>query len=130
MSWTTILSDAGGIDHVYGGYPPELAQVRLHEVTVHRDGPRVTLRLDLPLYPQSPPKKWLTQGFNTVQINLMLVGVRGISLLGFSANPLVDVEIRETGSGCVEVKIDAPELKFSATGMSLLVSNVSAYMDG
>jgi Immunity protein 50 len=128
-SWVDLLSEPQGIRASYGDHVPDLTAVDLHEVILHRDGPRATLRLDLPEFPESPPRKWADQGFNVVQVDLMLVGVVCLSIDGWVTRAIVGlaVERREdvvslrTTSGPVTINIDA---------RALVLSRMSAYRDG
>jgi len=51
--WTKLLVDAKAIDAIYSA-APSLLEARLHEVRLHQDGPRASLRFDLKDYPQQP----------------------------------------------------------------------------
>src|ERR1700730_13283023 len=64
-SWADLLDDPAKVRSIYGDDVPSLDSVHLHEITLHRDGARLTLRFDLSKYPTDPPKKWQAQGFNT-----------------------------------------------------------------
>lgn len=79
--WLDSLDDDRPIRAVYGEQFPSLTAVVFHEVCLHRDGPRVTLRLDLSEFPAHPSKKWLQQEANVVQVELMLIGIQRLSLL-------------------------------------------------
>ncbi|WP_370664125.1 Imm50 family immunity protein [Candidatus Pantoea soli] len=48
-----------------------------------RDGPTVSIKLNLNEYPTKPPKKWEVQKFNTVQIVLSFLGVKSINMSGW-----------------------------------------------
>ena len=127
MSWTAHLTDATAVRRLFGGEPPALRHTRIHEVTVSRDGPRVTLRVDLPGYPIDPPAKWAQQGFNTVQVELVFVGANGISMEGFGRDPFADVEI--TRDDAVQLSVESPDFRLRLTAEAVLLSKLSAYMD-
>ncbi|ASW01025.1 Imm50 family immunity protein [Paraburkholderia aromaticivorans] len=80
--WTDFLVDKRKVTFIYGEDFPSLDKVNVHDVTFHRDGPTVTFRIDLRDYPLSPPKNWVENKFNTVQIQLSCSGVRYSSLQG------------------------------------------------
>ncbi|MGH3314094.1 MAG: Imm50 family immunity protein [Streptomyces sp.] len=127
MSWTSTLADATALQRVFGGDPPELRETRVHEVTLSRDGPQVTIRIDLPTYPTSPPAKWRTQGFNTVQAEITFVGARDISVEGFGRDPIVDIEITRTDS--IRISIDSPEFRLHLAADAAILSKVTAYVN-
>lgn len=126
MTWLDVLDDERGVRAIYGDEPPSLQRVTLHEVCLHRDGPRVTLRLDLPEYPSSPPKKWSTQGFNVVQIKLMFVAVVAFSIDGWSNESLVDMTLEKRDDN-VRAATSAGLADLSVEAESALVSSISAY---
>lgn len=66
---------------VYGYYsaPPALDRIDLHEVVLHRDGPVLRLRGNLPVFPDRPSKRWPQQA-NAAQISIALWGVTGVSI--------------------------------------------------
>ena len=83
-AWTDHIIDSRPIKAIFGEHCPSLANVNLHEVTLHQDGPTLLLRFDLDLseFPTDPPKKWVTQRANTVQLRLKALDVRELSIIG------------------------------------------------
>jgi hypothetical protein len=126
--WTSVLANPTAIQKIFGGDPPELRQVRVHEVTLSRDGPQVMIRFDLPTYPAEPAVKWKSQGFNTVQVQVVFVGAWDVSLRGFGRDPLVDIDI--TKDDAVRVTIDSNDLDLRFSADAVTLSRVSAYMNG
>ncbi|MFF4716764.1 Imm50 family immunity protein [Streptomyces eurythermus] len=125
MSWTSALNNPHGIDAIYHGSPPELNGVHVHEVALHQDGPTLKLRFDLPIYPSQPPGKWAAQGFNTVQVEISLSGVRDITLDGFGTNIVADVSL--TKKNDITVVVTSPETRLKATSDFAFISQLSAY---
>jgi hypothetical protein len=80
--WTDFLLNPEKIHWIFPNAERLLDDVELHEVTLHRDGPRATLRFNAATYPERPPKKWQIQGFNCVQIQLTLLGLCDTAILG------------------------------------------------
>ena len=83
-AWTDHVIDSHLIKAIFGEHCPSLTNVNLHEVTLHRDDPTLLLRFDLDLseLPADPPKKWVTQRANTVQLLLKALDVRELSIIG------------------------------------------------
>lgn len=83
-AWTDHVIDSHLIKAIFGEHCPSLTNVNLQEVTIHRDCPTLLLRFDLdPLeFPADPPKKWVTQRANTVQLRLKALDVRELSIIG------------------------------------------------
>jgi len=70
MSWLDLIDNARFLSKLFPDQPPSLSAIRLHEIQLHQDGPRIILRLDLNEYPASPPDKWSVADCNTVQVPL------------------------------------------------------------
>ncbi|WP_422769934.1 Imm50 family immunity protein [Plantactinospora sp. WMMC1484] len=124
--WWDLIMDARGITAIYGGAPPALDDVVVHEITLHRDGPSVRLRIDLPSYPDPAPPKWRAQGYNVVQVVLTMVGVRDVALRGWSHQIRAGLALaREEGVVAVRMTSDAVRLDLRADAVDLTA--VSAY---
>lgn len=122
--WVDFLSEPHGIRAIYGEELPTLTSVDLHELVLHRDGPRATLRFDLAQFPREPPKKWADQGFNVVQVQLTLVDVHHLTVAGWTTHATLDLDVERrdgvlllrTLNGPVGVNIDARWLVLSHLG--------------
>ncbi|TXS22466.1 hypothetical protein EAO71_23370 [Streptomyces sp. ms191] len=125
MSWTSFLTNPVGIETIYGGHPPELAAVPLHAVDFSREGPLLTLRFDMPSYPETPPKKWSVQGFDTAQVTMALAGVRTVSLTGFTSDPVVDIVL--SGGDGVAVEICSDSVQLQASAAVVYIAQISGY---
>jgi hypothetical protein len=125
MSWTSFLRNPEGILAVYGGAPPELSMVRVREMVLQEDGPTLKLRLDLPRYPDRPPRKWAAQGFNTVQVEVSLSGLRAISLEGFGSEIEADVSL--SGEKGVTLDLMSSATHVRAVADTVFISKLTAY---
>lgn len=125
MQWIALLHNPEGINAIYLQDPPDLRGVRIHEVSLQAEGPTLNLRFDLPAYPDHPPRKWLAQKYNTVQVELSFGGLKSISLSGFGTDVSADVSL--TGEGEVNVKATSPGFHLQANAMTVFVSRLSAY---
>lgn len=126
-SWVDILEDPHSIRAIYGSDVPSLTTVQLHEVCLHRDGPSITLRFDLPEFPAAPPQKWLEAVCNTVQVKLMLIDVQNVSLHGLNHKAVVDLSLTKknnlielSSSGATKMEIQAKWAQ---------ITDISAYRD-
>ncbi|MFJ8195414.1 Imm50 family immunity protein [Streptomyces sp. NPDC096152] len=62
------------------GRVPDLSDVRIRSMNLSRAGPTLTLRIDLPYFPRSAPRKWIDAGADTVQCQFQFLAVENISL--------------------------------------------------
>ncbi|MGW1803452.1 Imm50 family immunity protein [Streptomyces sp. NPDC002078] len=129
MSWTSFLHNPEGITSIYQGAPPDLTGVHLHEAALHVDGPTLKLRLDLTRYPDQPPRKWVAQGFNTVQIELCLSGLKTVALEGFGTQISANVSLGKEGGEGVFVEVISPETRIRAVANTVFISKLTAYIN-
>ena len=124
--WLDVVVDARPIQAIYGERVPLLISVVLHEVSLHRDGPRVIVRFDLPEFPVNPPRKWVAQQFNVAQLKLIFDGIHDISLQGWSTNPVVDISIIRAGDR-VKASVSSAAVQINIDCDAVLVSSISGY---
>lgn len=128
-NWLDSLDDSRPVRAIYGDYLPSLTAVVLHEICLHEDGPRATLKIDLSEFPSRPPRKWLQEQLNTVQVELMLIGIRRLSLRGWINGPVVDLSItREEALIHVFTSSELPAIDIWSDWA--MISRIAAYKSG
>lgn len=125
--WIRFLADARALQGIYGADIPSLHDVDLHEVSLHRDGPRATLRFDLATFPASPSAKWIAAGCNRVQLQLTAI-VREVSISGWQARCRIDLSIGRDGDA-LDLRADNGTVKIALRASALMLDKVSAYRD-
>lgn len=115
------------IESIYS-QAPSLDRVRLHEVRLHQDGPRISLRLDLNEFPDNPPRKWIVGNFNRAQLVLVLIDIVGVQLSGWSLNNIGELAIEGCDTG-INVKFTGQPLQLECTARFLEVEKISGYHD-
>ena len=128
ISWIDLVLDATPVKAIFGQELPMLEDIDLHEIALHRDGPRVLLRFDLQDFPMHPPKKWVAEGFNRVQMRLLASGVRELHIAGWQANNRVDLRIEKDGS-LVRIRADNGVVQLDLIADFLIVDRISAYRE-
>lgn len=126
MRWLEHVDESIFLRQLYPEVDPDLSCVRLHELQLHQDGPRVILRFDLTEFPSAPPPKWRAAQSNIVQVRLMGIGVAAIRIAGWAANNLGSMRIERGGSG-IDIEFSSAECRAIATVEHLRVDSVSAY---
>lgn len=127
-NWTDFLVDGNKVKGIFGDSIVSLKNVSIHEIVMHRDGPAVTLRFDVEDYPIDPPKKWIDNGFNTVQIALICVDVSSLSLSGLSMMMRADL-VFERLNDKVKLHIRTETFNLDLTSNFLMVESISGYID-
>ncbi|MDS4055332.1 MAG: Imm50 family immunity protein [Candidatus Accumulibacter sp.] len=128
-NWTDSVLDAAPVRAIFGPSPPSLEGIDLHEINLHRDGPRVLLRFDLQDFPVHPPRKWAFAGFNRVQMRLIALGVQLLEIAGLQSNMKIDLSINKEGP-LTRVCADNGTVRLELTAEFLIVDSISAYCDG
>lgn len=127
-NWTDLVLDAAPVRAIYGPKPPRLYAIDLHEITLHRDGPRVLLRFDLRDFPEHPPQKWTVAGFNRVQMRLLASGVRELQIDGLQPKTQVDLSIKQEGP-LIRLHADNGVVRLDLAAQAVIVESISAYRD-
>ena len=79
MDWIDSVGNAEFLRKLFPRAPSP-CNVRVLEVNLHQDGPRVLVRLDLNEFPLQPPAKWMPS--NQAQIGLIGFGFRELKIQG------------------------------------------------
>ncbi|QNP72407.1 hypothetical protein IAG44_25295 [Streptomyces roseirectus] len=67
------------------GYVPQLGgNLRLRSVNISWSGPTVTLRVDLPHFPDQVPQEWEDAGVDTAQCQLQFLDVSDLRMAGWN----------------------------------------------
>jgi hypothetical protein len=61
----------------------DIADIDLHEVVVHRDGPSIKLRFDIAAVPATLPSRW-PKAANTTQLVISAMTIDALQMSGFS----------------------------------------------
>ncbi|WP_105687512.1 Imm50 family immunity protein [Cronobacter dublinensis] len=126
-SWTDVLVDKSKVSSIFKEEEPSLCNIDIHEIIFHRDGPKITLRFNLKNYPSDPPKKWVLQKFNTVQLQLTALDINEVKFSGWEkTNYSLDLNISKCDDLIViSARDDVFCLYIKASYLS--VSSISAY---
>ncbi|ELZ8935179.1 Imm50 family immunity protein [Cronobacter dublinensis] len=126
-SWTDVLVDKSKVSSIFKEEEPSLCNIDIHEIIFHRDGPKITLRFNLENYPSDPPKKWVLQKFNTVQLQLTALDINEVKFSGWEkTNYNLDLNISKCDDLIViSARDDVFCLYIKASYLS--VSSISAY---
>ena len=127
MNWTDCLDSKTLIENLYP-VPPSLNGVRVLEVDLHQDGPKLSMRIDLNEFPDPPPKKWVTNGFNRAQITLTFLAIKSLKINGWSRNNIVNVVV-EPRSDCMSLSVRGQGTEIDGVFSFVHVERISAYCD-
>lgn len=105
----------------------DFAEISLHEVVVHRDGPTIRLRFDLPLVPEVPPPRW-PKGANTTQVVLLAEAIDAFEISGFATECTGVLQaLTENGRKILEFSCPASSIRFAYSW--LRITGISGYVN-
>jgi hypothetical protein len=126
--WTDYLLDSKYLDSIFQEEKPCLSKVDIHGIVFHRDGPKISIRMNLNEYPAIPPRKWVLQRFNTVQLTLALIDIKDVTMSGWvDSSYIADVTIGEI-NGDISICVSGGNLKLAVRASFIDIDGVSAYM--
>lgn len=127
-SWPDLTLNPEAITRLYPDAPPSLRGVHLSEVSLHRDGPRMSLHVLLADFPARPPARWARERCNAVALQLDLFDVADVDLAGWSTDNIADLDLARAPDGRISVRADAAPLRLRVTCHSLRVAHVTGYI--
>ena len=119
--WISACDNPRALERLYGS-TEGLESVDLHEVVLHRDGPRLVLRFDLPRFPDRPvPPRW-SPAANVLQAEVSFWGVADLRLAGWTPG----------GRGVLAATTAGNEnqVTFTSEGVELRANFRTAHLDG
>jgi len=70
---------------------PSLEAATLTKLLIDRDGPTVTISMQIRDYPSDPPARWRMHQHNAVMIEVQAMGVEDVSIAGWSTDNKVSI---------------------------------------
>lgn len=128
-SWHELAMNPEAVNQLYR-VPPKLARVELTEVTLHRDGPRLSVQALLAELPDNPPRRWVRDGCNAAAIQLDFFAVSDVTLAGWSTSNVTDLEITAAPSGRIHLAARLPGGALSVTCEHFRIAHFSAHIAG
>jgi hypothetical protein len=123
--WTELLENPRALEM----FQPEplLEGVSLNKLLLDRDGPTVTMMIQIREYPANPPAKWRGERHNAVMIELQAMGVGQIELLGWTVDNRLSLAIRRLPEGNLRIVAVGTSVKVELDCGWLRVVGVTPY---
>lgn len=128
-SWLDLVDGSEFLAGLFEDDVPSLHRVELHEIILHRDGPKLTLRFDLQEFPKTVPPQWRRAGYNTLQITLSMIGLRSIVLSGWATQVTGPLRIAPDDALGVRVHFDSSSMSLGAAAPYIHLDRVSPYVN-
>lgn len=125
MSWTAAAMNPQSL----GAFAVDIGvlPIDLHEVTLHRDGPRVRLRFDVAAVPHPLPARWDGDA-NRTQVQLACFGISAFALSGFTTTMSGRLTMQPT-DGAWDVEFRADDVVLALRTSLVRVESLSGYHD-
>lgn len=123
--WVNNLSRNTFMLNLYKEVPP-LKDVRIQAIKIEDEGSIVSLNFDMPIFADSPPKKWLQLGDNTVFVELDFFCISGLTIKSYDKPYRGDICIKQDKKGMLEVGISG-SLDANFKAESGMVQSVRGY---
>ncbi|SDX06338.1 Imm50 family immunity protein [Paenibacillus sp. CF384] len=102
--WYDNLSENTFIKMLYKDVPP-LKNLRIEEIKISREGDRITIGFDLPVFADNPPKKWIEGGYTTVFVELDFFDIQEITLRSSNNTYRGNIDIEKDDLGFININI-------------------------
>ncbi|MFD6278470.1 Imm50 family immunity protein [Streptomyces sp. NPDC060209] len=107
---------------------PSLQSVRLRSFHLNWRGPTLTMRIDLPRFPDRPAAEWTGVDHDTLQIHLQFLAVHDLCTDGWIPGNLVDISLAPLDERRLLTSIVAERINFSFTASdTLTIGHISAF---
>jgi hypothetical protein len=114
MKWYELAENPLAVSEIYSEVP-SLQSVRLVEVLLLRDGRRMTVKIEMPHFPDKIPKRWKLQGYTSIQIQLDFWDLQSLDIVQWSSEDQVDMQIEVRAERRIEVKVRSSQYRIQAT---------------
>ncbi|MEH6939542.1 Imm50 family immunity protein [Bacillus sp. JJ664] len=77
--WIEHFGEEKFISMIYNNVPP-LENLRIEKIEITREGDRISVAFDLPIYADKPPRKWIERGYTTTYVEIDFFYIKEVSL--------------------------------------------------
>ncbi len=123
--WTQFLENPKALSPF--DTPPSLERVRVTSITLHEDGPTISVGLALDEFPASPPARWAPRGANAVVMHLQLMAAEDLSIAGWTNENFAAILLGRAPTGKIHFEATGPLLKVRCTCGCVRVEKLSPY---
>ncbi|MFE7566854.1 Imm50 family immunity protein [Streptomyces sp. NPDC057539] len=125
--WIDLVRNSDPLTTLYSTVPP-LNDVRLRSIHLNWRGPTLTLRIDLPSFPDNAPVDWIESGNDTFQCHLQFLAVNNFRMSAWRPPTLASISISSTHDRRISVSATGEQTIFSFDSSdSILVGHMSAF---
>ncbi|MFJ1911921.1 Imm50 family immunity protein [Streptomyces sp. NPDC088147] len=128
--WIDLVRNSDPLTALYSTVPP-LSSVRLRSIHLNWRGPTLTLRIDLPSFPDNAPADWAESGNDTFQCHLQFLAVDHFKMCAWAPPAVVGISTSPADDHRISVTATGERTTFSFDSSdSILVGHMSAFAAG
>ncbi|MCZ7459681.1 Imm50 family immunity protein [Streptomyces sp. WMMC940] len=126
-NWADLVRNSADLQSLYTD-TPSLTDLTVRSIHLNHFGPCLTLRIDLPVFPQNPPPEWVDAGLDQFQCHLEFIAIENLELKGWIPHGHASLELHMHNHNKILARMESDgfHLSFVATD-SILVGHMSAY---
>ncbi|MFH7594819.1 Imm50 family immunity protein [Streptomyces racemochromogenes] len=112
---------------------PALEGLVLRSVHLGPYGPAVTLRVELPRFPDLAPQDWTEAGCDRFEAQIEFLAVEDLRMRGVPHSTVVDIEFGSrvrTPERRIRIAVSGPQVALGFTAHALKVGRLNAYRSG
>ncbi|MFE5597458.1 Imm50 family immunity protein [Streptomyces sp. NPDC056549] len=133
VAWPQLLVHSDRFTALYTDLPP-LENLLLRSVHLNPYGPAVTLRVELPRFPDLGPPDWTKAGCDRFEAQIEFIAVgEDLRMRGVPNSTVIDIELRphvQTRERRLRIAVSGPEFSLDFTAHALKVGHLNAYRSG
>ncbi|MFI7083420.1 Imm50 family immunity protein [Streptomyces anulatus] len=125
--WADLTVNSHRLGSLYSVIP-SLESVRLRSFHLNWRGPALTLRIDLPSYPEHVPPDWFERGHDTLQVHVQFSAIDHLTMQGWIPTVPLNVALSARANRRILARIatDGFELSFTCSD-SLTAGHISSF---
>ncbi|TLQ45346.1 Imm50 family immunity protein [Streptomyces marianii] len=126
-NWADLVRNSAYLKALYTSIP-KLDAIIVRSIHLNHFGPSLTLRIDLPEFPQNPPAPWVEAALDRFQCQLEFIAVENLELTGWIPGGQTALELGTRNSNKIHARMNSGEFHLSFTAAdSILVGHMSAF---
>ncbi|MFD4720080.1 Imm50 family immunity protein [Streptomyces sp. NPDC058431] len=127
QNWAELVRNSADLQSLYTDIP-SLTAVTVRSIHLNHFGPCLTLRIDLPKFPQNPPPAWVDAELDQFQCHLEFIAIENLELRGWIPDGRSNLELHMRNHHKIFARIESSgfHLSFVASD-SILIGHMSAY---
>ncbi len=127
MNWLEFVENPAMMRDIYESIPA-LQGIEVFEVTLRPTDQAFSIGMGLQRYADKPLPQWVQVGYNSIRLDLEVMGIEDIHIQGWSVYPRSDVDLSRREDGKIQVKLVARDVDMHVVAHAVRVARLAAYL--